>query len=760
MMSPLYKALLLGSVTGMLGVIVSFSPLGLDLEETAGLDLLFSLRGKRQPPPEVTIVTLDQKSAGNLNLPKEPRKWPRSLHANLIENLTQKGAAVIAFDLSFGEARSNEEDDRVFAEAIHKAGNVVLCEYLKKEKAPLYDQGGSPAGSINIERLMPPIPKLANSAVALAPFPLPKVPVRVSRYWAFKTEAGDIPTLPIVVFQTFAMNVYDEFIQLLEKASPSPAAGSLLDKDAMISNRSVEKIIQDIRAIFEDDPSLGKRMLKELQNGGGRSVDRKRIQILKSLIKMFDGPDSPYLNFYGPPGTITTIPYYQVLKLQEEVAPGQTRLDFSGKAVFVGLFEPLPPEQKDGFYTVFSEASGSDISGVEVAATAFANLLEDRPVRPQNFWAHLAVVSIWGVVVGMVCYLLPTLAAGMSAIGLAVLYLGVSVYQFKTTGSWYPLVTPLFIQCPLAFFGAVIWKSIEVNKARQNMREGLRVYLPDRAVEQFERNHQDFFATKRVVYGICLVTDAKGYTPLSEKHEEPEKLQELQGFLNRYFEVLMKPIKQRGGFVSDMKGDEMLALWVTEGPDSGLRSQACLAALDMLKGVEQFNRSSGKERELPTRIGIHCGHVLLGNIGWLDHHIEYRPIGDIVNTASRIGDLNKDLGTRILVSGEVIRRLDGFLSRGLGRFLVKGKTKPLSIHELVCRAEESSEQQKDQCVKFTETLEIFRSRSWLKAQEKFQESIRICGGDGPSCFYVEKCKEYRERPPEEPWDGVVCMGEI
>ncbi len=744
-MSRLFKAALLGSLTAAVGVIGSFAPFGLDLEENVGLDLLFSLRGTRQPPPEVAIVTLDHKSAANLNLPKQPRKWPRSLHANLVENLTQKGATVIAFDLSFDEARSYE-DDRVFAEAIHKAGNVVLCEYLKREKAPLPGQIGSPAGSLNIERLVPPIPQLAKSAVALAPFPLPKVPVRVSRYWAFKTEAGETPTLPIVVLQIFTMGVYEEFIQLLEQANPYQSFGPLPPKDALISTRSVERVIRGIRGLFENDPFLGKRILKELENGGARSIDPKRIQILKSLIKMYQCPDSPYLNFYGPPGTITTIPYYRVLKLQEEAAPGLERLDLSGKAVFVGLSGTLPPEQRDGFHTVFSQASGSDITGVEVAATAFANLLEDRSVQPQNLWAHLAVVSFWGVVVGMVCYLLPTLAAALSAIGLAVLYLGVSAFQFKTTGSWHPLVVPLFIQCPLAFFSAVVWKSI-------NIKKGLRYYLPERVVRQIERNARDLEASKELVYGTIMCTDVERYSAVTEAMD-PERLRR---FMNKYWEFLSKPINRYRGIVLNIVGDSVFALWKTKEPDFASRKRACLAALDIIKAVDQFNRSSGRQK-LPTRIGLHSGYVLLGNIITVDHY-EYSPIGELPVTASRIENLNKYLGTRILVSEEVIHQLDGFFTRGLGKFKPVGKTKPLSIHELICRAEESSEQQKEQCVMFAETLETFRRRSWIEAEEKFQESGRTCGGDGPSDFYAKKCKQYRENPPPEPWDGVICMEE-
>jgi adenylate cyclase len=65
-------------------------------------------------------------------------------------------------------------------------------------------------------------------------------------------------------------------------------------------------------------------------------------------------------------------------------------------------------------------------------------------------------------------------------------------------------------------------------------------------------------------------------------------------------------------------------------------------------------------------------------MGAMDHY-EYRPIGDIVNTATRVEGLNKYLGTRVLASEEVIHQLDGFLTREVGTFLLAGKSKPLGI---------------------------------------------------------------------------------
>ena len=96
-MRRLLKVTAAGLVVGILGVIISITPFGKELEENAGLHLLFKIRGVRRVPPDVVVITLDKASANHFNLPTAPRKWPRSLHAGLIHKLIEKKPAVIAF---------------------------------------------------------------------------------------------------------------------------------------------------------------------------------------------------------------------------------------------------------------------------------------------------------------------------------------------------------------------------------------------------------------------------------------------------------------------------------------------------------------------------------------------------------------------------------------------------------------------------------------------------------------------------------------
>ena len=160
--------------------------------------------------------------------------------------------------------------------------------------------------------------------------------------------------------------------------------------------------------------------------------------------------------------------------------------------------------------------------------------------------------------------------------------------------------------------------------------------------------------------------------------------------------------------------------------------------------------------KLPTRIGLHYGHILIGNIGAVDRY-EYRPVGDIVNTATRIEGLNKYLKTQILVTKEVITQLNGFFTREIGNFMLAGKRKPVEIHELICRLEESDERQTKAYSIFAMAVEAFRRKSLDEAIEGFQETIDILGNDGPSAFYIKLCEHYKETVPGELWDGVIQM---
>lgn len=752
-MSRLSRGILLGAIAGIAGIIASGTPAGLSLEEKFGLEVLFSLRGTRAPPPDVLVVSIDKESADRLDQDPDVANWPRSLHARLVKTLSAKGAAVIAFDVFF-EEYGDWEGDLAFAEEMRKANNVVLGKRMQSEAIFLSDWRGRPAGKVRVAREIPPILLLADASVATSPYPLPKIPVKVSRDWTFRdtVEYAPAPTMPVVAFQLYTLPVAGDFLRLLEKAFPSRADAFPHSGEEMIRGHELVGMIRNIREIFETEPLAEKRMLEALDASAVHPLDPKKRRILRSLIHLYGGGRTKYLNFYGPTRTIRTIPYCEVLTLGDGMGPGTVlRAEVAGKAVFVGSSESRQLSQKDGFYTVFTNENGVDLSGVEIAATAFANLVEDMPVRPLPFPWHVATLLAWGLLVGLLSVAFRPAFSIPAVAVLSLLYLAAAEYLFALSGTWYPVVFPLAFQGPLVLIGATAWSYVDLFRQRKRFRSAFEQYLPVEVVDELAEQVSGLHVSTRLVNGICLATDAEHYTTLSESLEPGE----LADFMNRYYEVVFGPINRYGGMVSNIVGDSMLALWLSSREDIDPMDGACRAALEIAMAMRTF-RQSREEMALPTRIGLHAGQILLGNVG-ASHRFEYRPVGDIVNTATRIEGLNKFLGTRILVSREVCSGVNGFLTRDLGAFLLVGKSKPVLVHELICRLEDSTPRQRDCCARFAQGIEAFQRQSWDDACSRFHETLKTHAGDGPSRFYLDLCARYSRNPPGDAWDGVVRM---
>ncbi len=741
----------MGLATALAGILASAVPPLASFEVDLGLDWLFGLRGPRPTPANVVVVTIDRESSDHLGLPNEPEKWPRSLHAHLVRNLASQGAQVIAFDVIFDEPRDAEQD-RLFAAAIRDAGNVVLFEYLKKDNRPVMDDDGAPVLGVSIEKRVPPIPELAEAASALAPFPLPKFPIKVSQVWLFKTGSGDVPTLPAIAFQIYARFVYEELQRLLYER-PFQEAQTLQDATRTLLKQQGEVArARHLRQLLQNNPRLAESLLNRLQDATV-VADSQTRSTLAALINMHSGRASRYLDFYGPPRSITTIPYHTVLQGGVDTRRDDLPYDFRGKAVFVGFSENLIPEQRDGFFTVFSQPDGLDLSGVEIAATTFANLLENRAVQPLEPLLHLLTLVLWGMVVGALLLLLPWTTLIPAAGTLAGVYLCLAYYAFARDGLWLPIVVPFFLQIPFALLSALLWQHLDTRKERHKIREAFGYYLPSRVVDEVTQNSHPITANGQLVYGICLATDADQYTRLSETLE-PDRLRSL---LNQYYAAIFDPVRRRGGFISDVVGDAMLAIWTTPTADQAPRTQACNAALDIIAAVKRFNRNT-PQACLATRVGLHCGQMVLGNVGAGDHY-EYRAVGDIVNATTRIESLNKQLGTRVLVSCEMMECLDGVFTREVGSFRLVGKTRPVIVHELVCRTQQMDTIKKDRYALFAIGLEAFRAQCWQEAAAAFKALLEQFGDDGPSRYYLRLCEKYQNEPLEASWDGIVSLGQ-
>jgi len=727
----------------VVGIVSAISPFGHWLEEDIGLPWLFKLRGEIAAPADVAVISIDQNSASELGLPAKPRKWPRHYHGKLVEQLAAHGATAIGFDIIFDEQRQQEHNQR-FAEGMRKANNVVLFQYIRQQDAKDKVNGITQG---RIEKLISPIPILAESAQGLSPFPLPKVPAKVNHFVLYKDGLGNIPTLPVTMLQLHARSVHSELIELIN------AFDQTLGKNISASkqHQAIQDLASQFRQVFTERPELAEKIKNKLAQPDSPFVDKQK-NLLSALLNIYTTPESLYLNFYGGFGTISTIPYHKVLSSD----PANPSINVKGKAVFVGFSEQFQPEQKDGFYTVFTEeSSGSDISGVEIIATAFANLLEQNAIMVPNGLSEIAILLGWGLFISLILRFGSAMLQIPITLLLAMAYSGIVYTSFVEYHFWLPFLTPVLIQLLLASLLTFLWKYRQVQLERQHIREAFGYHLPVEVVDQIAKGVDHVTGPGEKVHGIVMATDAAQYTSLSEKLA-PNELHDL---MHAYYETLFTPIRDNNGIVSDVVGDAAMAIWASNSKSlkndrQQQHQHACLAALAAQHAINKFNQTK-PEQALPTRFGLDSGEIVMGHIGALDHY-EYRAIGDIVNTASRIEGVNKILGTRIIISEAVLKGTTGLVTRELGCFKLVGRQNPTTLYELLGHKSDNQEQDRpnfDHSIfdRFAQGLMLFQAQDWQAAYECFAANQN----DGPSKYYADLCKQYVNSAPENITDYVV-----
>jgi adenylate cyclase len=401
---------------------------------------------------------------------------------------------------------------------------------------------------------------------------------------------------------------------------------------------------------------------------------------------------------------------------------------FHGKTVIVGYAEFAQPEQVEHFNTVFSTVAGLQLSGMEIAATAFANLLHGGAVKPtaRTTWSTIALLA--GLICTSLCLCLPNRIA-FPAIAVLVFGYGAIVFLlFAKHSLWLPVVIPIFVAAPLGLGAGTLWKYEMARRQRNRIREAFTQFVPKEVVATLEQNAEQIGKTRESVECACVATDAANFTALAESMS-PEQLAD---FLNVYYEALFRPIPQHGGFVSDVVGDAMVAIWPNRTPDT--RHHVCAALLEMREASGEFNQRLASNL-LATRFGVDWGRVVLTTVG-AHRHYEYRAVGDPVNTANRIQDLNKKLGTRVLVSEPVLEGVEDFLLRDVGHFILRGKALPVHAFELLGPRDSAGPNELELCERFASALALLRKGDSARALGAFRKLASTYPGDGPAAFYV------------------------
>lgn len=640
------------------------SPLGVRLEETFGLPLLFGIRGVQQPPAAVALIALDEESVVALNLPDLDQidRWPRTVYAQLIRALQQNGAAVIAMDIAFLTAGDPRRDAELAA-AMQASGNVTILKLLGRMSADRPASSNTYPASVQWQS--EPLPLFRNSAAAVNVFTLPDHALKKYTRLYPRTPEGIEASMPVVALQLYQRNARTLLMNMLQQ----------LHEHALIQRLASEQrpafFAAEIRRELLARPALARAMELSLKTW----PDKKATKNLHALLSAWQSGDPTFINFYGPQHTIPTFSLHLILSNPNSHEAKSLR----GKVVFVGLSERYQ-KQRDYFFTVYPAEGGSRISGVEVAATLFANLLEERPLRTPMLWQSLLGLWLWG---GLLIFAARRLRAThwlLLTLILGCVYGVIAIAAFNALAWWLPIVIPLLLTTPALALLAIWQYYRHSDDAERAATAALSLYIPAEVAESIAKNRQQLLAHHRQIDAICLLTDIVGFTSLSEMRDAGY----MHDLINRYYGEIVADVERHGGVVANIVGDGLLALWpIDQLGEKNVSAQArcaCACALDIVATSDRMTKYLGEP--LTTCVGIHSGPVSLGHLG-AGQHFEYAPVGDTINTTSRIEAYTRHLDCRILLSASLKPWLQGFTLRNHGEVALKGKHKLLTLYELL-----------------------------------------------------------------------------
>lgn len=251
-------------------------------------------------------------------------------------------------------------------------------------------------------------------------------------------------------------------------------------------------------------------------------------------------------------------------------------------------------------------------------------------------------------------------------------------------------------------------------------------------------------------------SDIANFTSISEQIG----LEKVMHLMESYLTFMSRVIEEEGGVIGDFIGDGIMAFWGSPEPTPHHAALACKTALRIQQELMQLNRKWASEGfpNISTRIGLNSGAVLAGNIG-SEEKMKFGVLGDEVNLAACLEDMNKCYGTKVLISDStfyLVKQL--FVCRPLEVVTVKKRPHGAIVYELMESIEAATEEQKKLAKMATRALEHYCNREW-------HEAFLLCkqmqdynqGDDKATQCLCELCLQMMHHPPGPDWEPASTV---
>jgi adenylate cyclase len=681
---------------GVAGLLTVLRPTAL-LESLEGRahDLRVRAMGSFEAPhPDLVMVVIDDTS---LDIHRETLgrwPWPRDVHGQVIEYLVAGGVRLVLYDVAFFDPDLNDpSSDRVLTDVLADLGSSVVLPFSLLPRDP--DDAARLAGLLARD----------------------ESPALLGRHAVPGSDGtGEGQRLPGPDFAAVLLPVPDF----------ARGAGALGVMNLPVD--PVDGVVRRDRPLYSHGgrwyPSLAfaaARLLEPDRFGGEARFTSRGLE--------FDGADGARirldrdgrlpLRWRGPflrdgEFTYPVIPVYQVLNSYEQILRGEPPDvplgSLEGKVVVVG-------STAQALLDLRTTPLSSIDPGILIHATSLDNLLTGDWLRR---WGRVADGALLvGVALAMALGT-GVLGAGSAALGVVLLLgalagtTGLSLLLYHL-GHWTDLATPL-LGAGLAFAGAMTGNFLLEGRERRRIRETFSRFVAPEQVRILEADPGALRLGGERVPLTILFSDIRGFTSLSERLPAEEVIEVLNEYLDRMAEIVFR----HGGTLDKFMGDGLMAFWGAPLPTKDHASRAVAAALEMLEAVEALNGELGSKDggiRLDIGIGINTGETVVGQIGSLSRKVDYTAVGDPVNLASRLESMNKELGTRMLVS-QTTRDAASHLARfeDAGELAVKGREARVRVFQVVGRLA---------LIAFLALLPVLSAPSTVQAQDRLRWSDRI-----------------------------------
>jgi adenylate cyclase len=702
-------------------------PLPIEELRLRTFDLFQVMRPREQKVRPVVIVDIDEPSLREVG----QWPWPRTVIADLITRLRAAGAVAVGFDVIFAEpdrmspavaagsfrgldAETRDKlaalpsNDAVFAEAIKKAGGIIVGETGAAEAAPRAEGETMPQTGFAI--------------------------------------VGPNPRPFLITFPGLLRN-----IPPVEQA----AAGRGLFSIDPEPDGIVRRVPVVMEAQGQLAPALTMEMLRVVSRAGAILIRADQAGVKTVAVPGLEVPTDGrgrfwvYFNKRDPARSVSAADV-----LNGRVTPDRLR----GRLVLIGT-------SATGLLDIKTTPVQPDMPGVEVHAQILENILTKSLLASPGYaiGAEIIAAVVFGLAIIVAAPMLPAaIVVALGAILIAGL-IGISWYFFVEHHLLIDFTYPL-ISCWLIYLVLTFVNYFREQQQRQQIRSAFGFYLSPPLVEQLARSPEKLVLGGEERRMTILFSDVRGFTTISEHYKDnPQGLTQL---MNRFLTPLTNAIIERKGTIDKYIGDAIMAFWNAPVDDDEHEANACDAALEMLTRAEVLNGELKREAEasggvyMPLRIGIglNSGPCVVGNMG-SDFRFNYSVLGDTVNLASRLESRTKDYRLSLVIGSRTAERAkEKFATMEIDLIQVKGKKQPELVFTVLGRAEVAEDPRCNELRDLnTQMLAAYRKQQWDDAERLIERCRKLAGGfgvDGLYEMYKERIAVYRAEPPPPDWTGV------